>query len=159
MNGGTIAPHQAGTQSAMPVHRRHATIVHVMSAAWRIAACLAVLPFLAAAGACGGDDDEDVGSDGSPIPNAAAVSAIPAGAPLIDQDNLAFEPGALTVQQNTTVYLKNSEMAVHTVTIEGKNVSGVMKKDDLLAWIPPGAGTYRVTCDYHPQMRATIAVK
>ncbi len=117
----------------------------------------AVLPLLLAVGACG--DDTSDGGNGLSLPDATSVTAIPEGAPLIDQDNLAFIPGELTVSAGGTMYLKNSESAVHTVTIDGKNVSGVMRKDDTLAWTPPGAGTYRVTCDYHPQMRATITVR
>ncbi len=128
-----------------------------MRGKWHLAAVAPVLPALAALGACG-DDDSD-GGTGSSIPDATGVDAIPAGAPLIDQDNLTFLSGELTVAPGATVYLKNSEAAVHTVTIEGKNVSGVMRQDDTLAWTPPGPGTYRVTCDYHPQMRATITVE
>jgi len=128
-----------------------------MSSQWRVAASAAILPFLAAVGAC--SDDDDGAAQGAPIPDATTVGAIPAGASLIDQDNLTFIPKDLTVQPGTTVYLKNSEVAVHTVTIEGKNVSGAMKKDAMLAWIPPSAGTYQITCDYHPQMRATITVE
>ena len=89
----------------------------------------------------------------------APVTAVPAGAPLIDQDKLTFIPDELRVQSGSTVYLKNSESAVHTVTIEGKNVSGVMRENDVLAWVPPRPGTYRITCDYHPKMLATITAE
>lgn len=124
----------------------------------RMTASLAVLSLLATVSACSGDGSDGIG-DGASIPDAIRVTAIPAGAALIDQDNLAFIPRELTVPVGGTVYLKNSEAAVHTVTIDGKNVSGVMREDDTLAWTPPAAGSYRVTCDYHPQMRATITVK
>ncbi len=121
-------------------------------------ASAAMLPFLAAVVACN-NDDSGAGGVASPIPDATTVTAIPAGAPLLDQDNLAFIPEELSVSAGSPVYIKNSEAAVHTVTIEGKNVSGVMRKDDMLAWIPPSPGTYRITCDYHPQMRATITAE
>lgn len=101
--------------------------------------------------ACGGDDDDDNG-DSKPV-------EIPAGAPMIDQDNLVFIPDKLTVKSGEKVYFKNSETAIHTVTINGKNVSGNMKKDDVVIWIPEKAGEYKVTCDYHPQMKATIKVE
>ena len=128
-----------------------------MSSDWRVAAGAALLLFLIPAGACG--DDDGRAGNGPPILDATSVTAIPAGAPLLDQDNLAFIPEELSVLAGSPVYFKNSEAAVHTVTVESKNVSGVMRKDDMLAWIPPSAGTYRITCDYHPQMRATITVK
>lgn len=101
--------------------------------------------------ACGGDDDDDNG-DSEPV-------EIPAGAPMVDQDNLVFIPDKLTVKSGEKVYFKNSETAIHTVTINGKNVSGNMKEDDVVIWIPEKAGEYKVTCDYHPQMKATIKVE
>lgn len=128
-----------------------------MGRKWRRASA-AILPFLAAVVACS-NDDSGAGGDGLLILDATSVTAIPAGAPLLDQDNLAFIPGELSVSAGSPVYIKNSEAAAHTVTVEGRNVSGAMRKDDMLAWIPPSAGTYRITCDYHPQMRAMITVK
>jgi plastocyanin len=89
---------------------------------------------------------------------ADAGSQTPTANPVIDQDRLKFIPTSLTVKAGTPVLFKNSETAIHTVTIERKNISGVMKKGDELTWTPPGTGTYRITCDYHPQMRATITV-
>jgi len=116
-------------------------------------AALALIPVLVG---CGGGNE---GTGAGPVPTAARAATLPAGAPLIDQDKMEFIPTELKVQSGTTVYLKNSEATVHTVTIEGKNVSGTMKKDDLLAWNPPAPGTYKVTCDFHPLMKATITVK
>lgn len=126
-----------------------------MSWRFRLAASLAVLTSLASGVACAGDGG---GQDVS-VPDAKSVTAVPAGAPLIDQDKLTFIPDELRVQSGSTVYLKNSESAVHTVTIEGKNVSGVMRENDVLAWVPPRPGTYRITCDYHPKMLATITAE
>ncbi len=125
-----------------------------MSWQFRLAANLAVLTSLASGVACA----DGVGQDGS-VPAAKSVTAIPAGAPLIDQDKLTFIPEDLRVLSGSTVYLKNSESAVHTVTIEGKNVSGVMRENDVLAWVPPRRGTYRITCDYHPKMLAKITAE
>ena len=77
----------------------------------------------------------------------------------MDQAGLAFKPDKVTVKSGEQVYFKNSETAIHTVTIGGKNASGSMKKNDLFAWTAPSAGSYRITCDFHPQMRATIVVE
>ena len=118
---------------------------------WILALLLLAAPFAAA---CGGDDDSSATATQAP-----RTSEVPAGAPAIDQNELAFKPSSLTVNAGTQVYFKNSETAIHTVTIEGKNISGVMKKGDVVVWTAPSAGTFKVTCDYHPQMRATITVK
>jgi len=98
--------------------------------------------------ACGGDDK---GSSSS--------VTVPEGAPVIDQDNLTFKPDKITIEVNQKMYFLNSESAIHTVTIEGKNISGNMKKGDVVVWSTSKAGEYKVTCDYHPQMKATITVK
>jgi plastocyanin len=83
---------------------------------------------------------------------------VPAGAPYIDQDNLKFIPTQLTVKVGQTVYFLNSETALHTVDINGENLSGNMRKGDVFTWTPPAPGVYQITCKYHPQMKATITV-
>lgn len=100
--------------------------------------------------ACGGGAEEG-GSRGAP-------GESPAVNPVIDQDNLKFIPNRLTVKAGSTVLFTNSDSALHTVTVDRKNVSGNMKKGDEFRWTPPAPGTYRITCDYHPQMRATLTV-
>ena len=134
---------------------------------WQTAALgLASVALLGLAAACGGGDSKATPTSaaiptspasGSPAA-AASAGAIPAGAPVIDQDGLAFKPDKLTVKASEKVYFKNSESALHTVTINGKNESGNMKKGDVFSWTPAAAGTYKVNCDFHPQMNATITV-
>ena len=84
---------------------------------------------------------------------------IPFDAPFVDQKNLRFDPSSLAVKAGETVYFKNSETALHTVTIDGKNESGNMKRDDVFAWIASTPGVFHITCEYHPQMRSTITVQ
>ncbi|MGH2632387.1 MAG: cupredoxin domain-containing protein [Tepidiformaceae bacterium] len=110
----------------------------------------AVAAVLALAAACGGSSTS--------LADAEATAGIPAGSTVIDQRDLAFKPGAVTVQAGQTVYFLNSETALHTATIDGKDESGNMKKGAVFAWKAPAAGTYKVTCKYHAQMHATITV-
>ncbi len=116
----------------------------------------AAMGFLVAAAllaACGGGDgDEATG-------RATSVAGVPDGAAFIDQDSLKFQPSSLTVAATETVYFKNSETTVHTVTIEGENESGTMQHNDVFEWTPPGPGEYNITCSFHPQMKATITVE
>lgn len=129
---------------------------------------------LVAGMACGGDDDDDTtngGGDTTPVAtqtetgttgngDTGSDSEIPAGAPEVDQDNLKFIPTELTVKAGEKVYFKNSETALHTVTIEGDNVSGNMRKGEVFVWeAPTEPGEYKITCDYHPQMKATLTVE
>jgi plastocyanin len=122
---------------------------------------LSAVAFASVAGACSGGDDS-----GSKTPDAnrpdpgqmTKVDAVPSGAPEIDQDGLKFKPDSLSVKAGQTVFFSDGESAIHTVTINGKNLSGTMHKDDVMSWTPPAAGEYKITCDYHPQMRSTVTV-
>ncbi|MBK6317718.1 MAG: cupredoxin domain-containing protein [Dehalococcoidia bacterium] len=115
------------------------------------AALLVSALFLSSCGSSDGD------SANSGIAN--NVAGVPDGVPFVDQDSLKFIPTSLKVKVGDIVYFKNSETALHTVTIEGKNESGNMKKDAVFTWTPKTAGEYKITCDFHPQMKATITVE
>lgn len=122
--------------------------------ALRLMAPFALLTLAAfALAACGDDDGGSSGEPASPPPG------VPAGAPFIDQQDLSFKPDKLTAKASDKVYFANTETALHTVTIEGKNESGTMKKGDLFTWTPPAPGTYKISCDFHPQMHATVTVQ
>jgi len=110
--------------------------------------------------ACGGGDDDDTNGSGTGVATAttSTQATVPEGAPVIDQDKLKFIPGELKVKVGEKVYFKNSETALHTVDINGVNESGNMKKGDVFTFEFPAAGEYKVTCSYHPQMKATITV-
>lgn len=126
---------------------------------------LAVLALPALLTACGGGDDDDGGAVNADTAIATGEGrakdepGVPDGVPFIDQNNLKFSPGKLTVKAGEVVYFKNSETALHTVTIKGKNESGNMKKDQVFQWTPPGPGEYKITCDFHPQMNSTVTVQ
>lgn len=85
-------------------------------------------------------------------------TSVPEGAPYVDQHSLKFIPNALTAKPGETVYFVNSEAAIHTVTINGKNESGTMNRNDLFEFAFQEPGTYKITCDFHAQMKATITV-
>ncbi|HJP41403.1 MAG TPA: cupredoxin domain-containing protein [Dehalococcoidia bacterium] len=126
------------------------------------ATLLALLVIIAVAAvglvACGDNDEKP---DASGIEDATTVEdeTVPDGASLIDQDDLKFIPNELTVSTDEPIYFRNSETALHTVTINGRNVTGNMGRDDVMIWTPPGPGPYQLTCDFHPQMKATITAK
>lgn len=120
---------------------------------------------LVVTGCSGGDSDPPPNGSpsGSPsgqqIVKGTAVDAVPDGAPLIDQEKLEFVPETLEATASQTIYFKNSESPVHTVNVNRVNISGNMRRGDVIAWKAPRPGQYQVTCDYHPQMKATIIVK
>jgi plastocyanin len=123
----------------------------------RVTAGLVLFGLSGAFAACGGGGDDSTTADGTQKPS--GNPSIPAGSPYIDQDNLAFKPSKLTVKVGDKVYFDNSESALHTVTINGKNESGTMKKGAIYVFTAPAAGTYKITCDFHAQMNATLTVE
>jgi plastocyanin len=108
--------------------------------------------------ACG-SDNKSSGPPAGSVSTAVAQDAVPSGALLIDEDNLAFKPNELTVNAGDTVYFKNSESAIHNVEIDGGNKSPDMKKGEIFSYVFNTAGEYKITCEYHPQMHSTITVK
>lgn len=84
---------------------------------------------------------------------------VPADAPWMDQRGLAFMPGEITAEAGEAVYFTNGESAIHTVDINGENESGVMDRDDVFTWTFDEPGEYEITCEFHPQMNATVSVE
>jgi plastocyanin len=103
------------------------------------------------AAACGGGGDDD--SDAVPT-----CTPVPPGEAVVDQDNLQFHPEELCVAVGEEVLFRNSESAIHTVTVDGENESGTMREGDEFRWRAPAPGSYEITCDFHPQMHAQIDV-
>ena len=118
--------------------------MHIRYPVLAIAAVLSVVALTFVA--CGGSDD----NASTPTPKAAAV---------IDQQNLTFIPAVVNVKVGESVLIKNSEAALHTGNIDGKNVTGTMKQGAEVLWTATSAGTYQVTCDFHPNMHAKIVVQ
>ena len=100
--------------------------------------------------ACGGDDGGE--------PSSEACTPVAPGQAVVDQHSLKFVPTSLCVAAGQEVLFKNSESAIHTVNIEGDNLSGTMRKGDEFRWTAPATGAYDITCEFHPQMRAQITV-
>jgi plastocyanin len=115
-------------------------------------ATVLLLALSVGAAACGGGDSPATGI-------AEGVPGVPDGSPFVDQKDLRFKPTAVTAAPGQAVYFKNSESALHTVSIDKKNLSGSMKRNEVFIWTPPGPGSYAITCDFHPQMKATVTVQ
>ena len=117
-----------------------------------------VLALAALTAACGGGDD---GNSASTLPAGETVTpelTVPAGAARIEQQDLKFKPNAITAKVGETVYFLNRDSAIHNIKVNGKDISGKMKKGDTVAWRGSAPGDYKITCDYHP-MKATITLR
>lgn len=122
----------------------------------------AIVSVFAVAAACGGS--AATATPQAPVQTKSAATTAPAAtvhtdhAAEIDQQNLAFMPARVSIKVGQTVLIKNSESTYHTANINGKNITGNMKKGDATPWVARTPGEYNVSCDYHPQMSATIVV-
>ena len=130
-----------------------------------ILALLGALAFTAVG--CGGGGGSTGTSSGNGLSAAVKTSVpqststqvtVPAGAPTMDQKNLTFVPANLSVKVGETVYFLNSDNVIHTVNVNLKNISGNMKPGQIITWTPTSPGVYKINCDYHPAMHATITV-
>lgn len=129
---------------------------------WLLALALVVgsTAIIAASAACsGGAKDGSALQTSAPAPTQSNSTAHTNHAAEIDQQNLTFIPARVSIKVGETVLIKNSESPIHTANINGTNITGNMKKGDSIAWTAKTAGEYKVTCDYHPAMSATIVVK
>lgn len=116
---------------------------------------------LAIGSACG-SGDEATGSPKSPTVGAARrteQATIDPNSKVIDQVNMAFTPGRLTVKAGETVVFKNSDAVIHSVTINGKSLADSMKKGDSVSNQFDKPGEYKIACVYHPAMKATVVVE
>jgi plastocyanin len=101
---------------------------------------LTVLALFATA-ACSNDNGSSTPtvSAGVPATSGAGTNSATDGAHSqhtaeIDQRNMAFIPGRVSVKVGETVLIKNSETAIHTANVNGKKITGDMKRGDSTAW-------------------------
>jgi plastocyanin len=122
-------------------------------------ALLALLPLIGCTGA-------------APTPTAAPAEAPPAdespaaGGEQVTLVNFAFDPTELTVPAGTTVTFRNDDAALHSVSegSDGQVADDAAFDEDVESGtsieIPfDEAGTFQVTCKYHPQMNMTVTVE
>lgn len=92
----------------------------------------------------------------------AATTAAPAkagsGAALAVQikDFMFTIPG--NVKTGGKITVRNDDSEIHTFTLNGKNSVPVPAHSSSTLTAPTAPGTYRVTCDYHGDMHATLTV-
>lgn len=98
-----------------------------------------------------------VSCSGSSEPPACANPVQTADVDLVD---FVFDPTCASVEPGATLTLNNTGSVPHTFTVEGTDidvqVAAGQTGEAPLGGVP--AGTYRVTCTYHPQMVGALEV-
>lgn len=89
-----------------------------------------------------------------------ATCDAPISTTTVDIQNSTFAPGCVSTAAGQTLTVHNADDAPHTFTIKGTSVDvkidGGQDAQASLAGV--AAGTYTVTCLYHPQMTESLHV-
>ena len=70
----------------------------------------------------------------------------------------AANQGAALVAKGTAVKFSN-KTGLHTITVGGKKDGADLKQGDERTITFSTAGEFKITCDYHPDMKATVFVE
>jgi len=74
-------------------------------------------------------------------------------------DGMAFNPGTITVSENTTITWTNKDPVDHTVTSDnGLFDSGNISSGGTYSHLFTTAGSYPYYCTIHPSMTGTVVV-
>jgi plastocyanin len=94
---------------------------------------------------------------------ASSDAALPPGAVIMDQRGQQFLPALLVARVGQPIEFRNGEGIAHNVNVT-RNIGGTVEFN---VSTDPGqaythtfatAGTYEVSCDIHPSMRASLAI-
>ena len=93
----------------------------------------------------------------------AAVAVTPASAATksVTIDDFAFSPASLSVAKGTKVVWRFADSATHNVTVRSgpKKFHSADKRSGSYTKKLKKAGTYKIYCSIHPDMRQTITVR
>lgn len=75
--------------------------------------------------------------------------------------NIAFNPGSLTIKAGDTIIWTNMDNVAHTVTSDSGTElhSGTLSTGDTYSHIFTKAGTYTYHCSIHTMMKGTVIVQ
>ena len=81
----------------------------------------------------------------------------------VDQRNMTFVPGSVTIKAGDSVRFTNTDRIAHDITVVNPNGTKVDEgmdsyKNGIIVNFP-NAGTFYVVCRIHPNMKMTVNVK
>ncbi len=88
------------------------------------------------------------------------TAATPKPALIIHLSDFSFKPASATVNVGSTVEFVNDDAYPHTVTAAGGAFdSGNLDEHASWSYTFKKAGTYALTCSYHPNMKGMLTVR
>ena len=92
--------------------------------------------------------------------SASASCDVPTTTTTVDMQNSTFTPSCVSTTAGQTLTLHNADDTPHTFTVKGTDVDvkidGGLTAEASLVGV--AAGTYAVSCLYHPQMTGSLQV-
>lgn len=90
---------------------------------------------------------------------ALLTAAAPKPALVIHLSDFSFKPASATVSVGDTVQFVNDDAYPHTVTSGDTFDSGNLDEHKSWSYTFKKAGTYALTCTYHPNMKGMLTVR
>ena len=90
---------------------------------------------------------------------AVLTAAAPKPALVVHLSDFSFKPASATVKVGDTVEFVNDDPYPHTVTADGSFDSGNLDEHASFSYTFKKAGTYALTCTYHPNMKGMLTVR
>ena len=84
----------------------------------------------------------------------SATCDAPTATTTVDIQNSTFSPGCVSAATGQTLTLHNADDTAHTFTVKGTGVDVKLEGGQT----GDAAGTYAVSCLYHPQMTESLQV-
>ena len=110
---------------------------------------IAALTAAVGLGGCGGSDEPPTCED-------------PEAVTSVTMDDFSYAPGCVEAPAGAEIEIVNEGRSPHTFTVEAEAAGDevdVPAGDQATLSVPDlAAGTYRVICTYHPQMKASLRV-
>jgi plastocyanin len=109
--------------------------------------------------ACGSSGSKSSNDKSSSMPSMSMSTSTKAGGTTITIKSFAYTVPA-SVAPGATLTVTNDDSVAHTFTVKSakidKTVNGGAK---VTITAPKSAGTYAITCDFHPNMHGNLVVK
>jgi plastocyanin len=109
--------------------------------------------------ACGSSGSKSGNDESSSMPSMSMSTSTKAGGTTITMKSFTYTVPA-SVAPGATLTVTNDDSVAHTFTVKSakidKTVNGGAK---VTITAPKSAGTYAITCDFHPNMHGNLVVK
>jgi plastocyanin len=100
---------------------------------------------------------------GFTIAMSGSAAAADAAEAVIDQQGLKFAPTTVTINAGDSIRFENHDPFTHDITITSPDGSssdkGLQHHGESKVVAFPKSGTFSISCELHPMMKATVIVK